>query len=1261
MKLITSTDLQNWKNTRESQQKLPLLIRRLIINNIGFQNIQFIDIPGGDSIWKPGVDGKIIPKVENMLGTANKMYVIEFGQTDDAYSKFKEDFAKRTKELNNQKTETVFVFITTHKWRSKLEIIEKIKKEEPGSNLWSEIKTFDADDIETWLDHDFATTAWLSDILGKASNGIKSFDSELKQWKHSTKIAIDEDIILARQNLYSHEINQWLQSDKGILKIQSESKKESMLFLMASLLKSPFNQNTIDSIKSQIIIIENISSWQLITENHTQSKKLILISDFGIPDNLGILIDKGFKIFIPLSKEESVSSDKKTIYIEPINNSLLYPILESKIKSYEKANLIIQKLGHRGTLLHLQRLLKRDDAPLPLPKWASKDNWEILLLAALVGSWNENSQKDKEIVSIIFGKAYSEITRKLSLYINIEEAPIKKIGCKWYVLIPENIIECLGGYLTSDIFKRYLEKATDILSIVNPKYDKPIKERLYFSAFDFHTKQKKYYSEEIINGICQGFAIIANKEHIFDSDLNVAANIQSCVNNIFTNKDWKIWATLNNKFSLLAEAAPNTILEILENTIKNNPKIITEIYSQSSKQDGGVFDTECLYSGMLFAMETLAWFDNYFVRVIKILFGLQKLKTIDTKWGNSPIESLKEIFCPWVQNTAVTLENRKDCISNLLKNNIDREVMFSLLYGLLPIRYATSSPNSRPKFIEIPVLRQITEQEIYDFYQYTFQTILSVLSDDVSEWKRMIQYINQMDNVWFEQFIAKLDETDLTDKSDEFIKTIYQALEHYMHQEDYMSEDQKEEKQLKIRVERIREFYKKLNIINPIDKNIQLFSNNLALKYAQDNAPRPILQTAIQEIISSKGTQGIIDFAKQIEDPILLGIELGYAVLSMDQIKEILNTTEFTNDKVKLLTNRFFLILFHIKGINILDYVFDKSWTEEYKKNLICSINQNQAYWDWIEKNTLSTLYWTNIFGHISVKTDEEYEFAIRKLNENKNYFAMLNLIYMQKYDKNSERIKTQDIVTVLYGLLTLQKLRNISYEIETLFSILQKAEDIDEETLLRLELMYFPLFEYNENLKPITIYKNFRTNPAFTIEIIQMSFLRNKELENKSDDEKQNLENAHNTAVKLYVELKSTFPFNNAQELKQWIYRVISLLNSLEDKDLAKTGIGFVGEILGNSPIDEDDNIWPIRYVRDVIEDIYSDDVKHGVERGKFNSIGVYTVDAKNPGTNWSKRATKFREDAQKIRFQYPMTAIILDELAKNYEWHSNEERGRF
>lgn len=56
MRYITATELQNWQKTRQSEEKLPLLLRRLIINLLEFKNINFIDIPGGDSIWKPGVE-----------------------------------------------------------------------------------------------------------------------------------------------------------------------------------------------------------------------------------------------------------------------------------------------------------------------------------------------------------------------------------------------------------------------------------------------------------------------------------------------------------------------------------------------------------------------------------------------------------------------------------------------------------------------------------------------------------------------------------------------------------------------------------------------------------------------------------------------------------------------------------------------------------------------------------------------------------------------------------------------------------------------------------------------------------------------------------------------------------------------------------------------------------------------------------------------------------------------------------------------------
>ena len=78
MRYITSTELQNWHNTRQSEEKLPLLLRRVIVNLLEFKNINFIDITGGDSIWKPGADCKIIPKIEVIFYISKKSIHLKY-------------------------------------------------------------------------------------------------------------------------------------------------------------------------------------------------------------------------------------------------------------------------------------------------------------------------------------------------------------------------------------------------------------------------------------------------------------------------------------------------------------------------------------------------------------------------------------------------------------------------------------------------------------------------------------------------------------------------------------------------------------------------------------------------------------------------------------------------------------------------------------------------------------------------------------------------------------------------------------------------------------------------------------------------------------------------------------------------------------------------------------------------------------------------------------------------------------------------------
>ena len=57
MRRIDATDLENWASRRDSQDCLPLVIRRLIRATVNM--INSISFPAGESIVYPGWDGRL--------------------------------------------------------------------------------------------------------------------------------------------------------------------------------------------------------------------------------------------------------------------------------------------------------------------------------------------------------------------------------------------------------------------------------------------------------------------------------------------------------------------------------------------------------------------------------------------------------------------------------------------------------------------------------------------------------------------------------------------------------------------------------------------------------------------------------------------------------------------------------------------------------------------------------------------------------------------------------------------------------------------------------------------------------------------------------------------------------------------------------------------------------------------------------------------------------------------------------------------------
>lgn len=98
MRRITSTDLSNWALTRDCQEHLPLLIRKLV--RASPVNILKMLIPAGDNVILPGYDGTV-EVVDGTEYVPSGKSIWEMGSGKDFKNKAERDFKKRSKEIDS--------------------------------------------------------------------------------------------------------------------------------------------------------------------------------------------------------------------------------------------------------------------------------------------------------------------------------------------------------------------------------------------------------------------------------------------------------------------------------------------------------------------------------------------------------------------------------------------------------------------------------------------------------------------------------------------------------------------------------------------------------------------------------------------------------------------------------------------------------------------------------------------------------------------------------------------------------------------------------------------------------------------------------------------------------------------------------------------------------------------------------------------------------------------------------------------------------
>ena len=167
---------------------------------------------------------------------------------------------------------------------------------------------------------------------------------------------------------------------------------------------------------------------------------------------------------------------------------------------------------------------------------------------------------------------------------------------------------------------------------------------------------------------------------------------------------WKRWYSLSGLLPVLAEASPEVFLRCIEaDLVRREPHVVV-LFADEGHFGGS------RHTGLLWALENLAWFPCYLGRVAKLL---AKLAAVDPggRTANRPQSSLREIFLTWKPQTAASLDERLEVLDSLCR--LQDEIGWKLIVDLLPKSHDHGIPTHQPRWREIPEIPTITTAEYH--------------------------------------------------------------------------------------------------------------------------------------------------------------------------------------------------------------------------------------------------------------------------------------------------------------------------------------------------------------------------------------------------------------------------------------------------------------------------------------------------------------------------------------------------------------------
>ncbi|MGH6892873.1 MAG: hypothetical protein ACREEP_11495, partial [Dongiaceae bacterium] len=628
-------------------------------------------VPEGLSYWEFGTDQKPGTKAEND-------YTARLGSTTPA-----------------ERANATFIFVTPRNWPGKTEW----ERRKNAAGDWKAVRALDASNLEQWLEQSVPAQIWFAEKIALPVSGYETLDRCWQRWAAASEPQMTPEAFAPSIAAYQGKFEIWLDkpSERSFV-VAADSTDEALAFLACL-----FETNGLRQSKDLAAVFTSAETLKTLVASSVPFVPIVYSQDGE--RELAIAHRRLHCIVV---RPRNAIDTEADMALDMLGHEAFEKALSAMGIEDDRVERLARESGRSPTIL--RRRLSPIDA-IKTPVWAGDAGTaKALIPMTLIGAWHAESEADREIAKYLADRPYEAIEDDIVRLRLFDDCPVWSVGRYRGIASKIDALFAIANIVMKPYLDRFFTAAEYVLSESDPALDLPEGDRWAAAVYG----KKRDHSAALREGICETLVILSihgNKLFQGRLGINIESRVAVLIRQLLTPLTIDKLQSQDRDLPRYAEAAPDEFLKLIEEDLKSPEPVV---YGLLKPVDSGMFGAWPSRTGLLWALECLAWKPQNLPRVAAVLAQLSRPK-IDDNWSNKPESSLHVIFRSWMPQTAASVEQRMKTLETLAKRFPDVGWRICVAQFKPGSRFGHSSYRPRWRSDASGAGQVVTRREVYDF------------------------------------------------------------------------------------------------------------------------------------------------------------------------------------------------------------------------------------------------------------------------------------------------------------------------------------------------------------------------------------------------------------------------------------------------------------------------------------------------------------------------------------------------------------------